>query len=772
MKACSRFLVAALALVVAGSFAAPAASAQIAAPTTSGAAAMSAPSAPGAVISVTPARIADSRIGRQIGGAVPSLGAASVQVTGRGGIPVGAAAVAATVTVVAPQYTGYITVWPSGTTRPGTSSINFQAGENIANTVIIRVGSAGGIRLFNGSAGSVQLVVDVTGYVAAGTPTEAGAVVPLTPTRIVDTRINDPITGPLPALGSTDIQLGGRGGIPLDGVAGVVATLTVVDPQSAGYLTLWPSGSDQPSTSSLNFQAGLTVATTVLVPVSSAVALALFNGSFGTVHVLVDVTGYTLSGTRTAAGTWIPTTQRIADSRSGLQIAGPVAGHGKVGVGVAAAGADVAAAVLTVTAVSPQDSGYLTVWPSLAGMPGTSSLNFQPERDIATTVIVPVGPDGVVQLFNGSEGSVDLIVDLRGYTLPTIAQAAGAVWAWGGGARDELGNGVQSDIWVPVRVSGLTDITAVAGGGFTGYGLRGNAQVTAWGYGFFGQLGNNDIADSPFPARVFGLTEVTALAGGMFTGYAVGAHGTVWAWGDGEFGQLGRDLLYTKTPVQVPGLTGVTAIASGAFTAYALDGDGSVWAWGKGDFGALGDGTLRNSNVPVKVSGLAGVTAIAGGGETGYAIDGNHRVWAWGVGYAGQLGNDSNTEYVTRPVQVSELTAVTVAAGDSNGYALTADGSVWSWGSGGSGALGTGTTANSTVPLRVSDLTDVTAIAGGSSTGYALRTDGTVWAWGYGRFGQMGNGSTADALVPAPVTGLTHVTAISSGSATGYAITH
>ena len=777
MKACSRSLVAALALVVGGAFTAPAASAQSpsAQPppsSTSGAVMMSAPSAPGAIVSVTPARIADSRVGLQIGGAVPALGTAAVQVTGRGGIPGGSEAVVATVTVVAPQYAGYVTVWPSGT-RPETSNVNFQPGQNIANTVIIRVSRSGGIRLFNGSPGSVQLIVDVTGYIASGAPTEAGAVVALTPARVVDSRINRQIFGPLPMLGTADMQIGGQGGIPLDGVAGGVATLTVVDPQEPGYLTLWPSGSVQPDTSSLNFQAGETIATTVIVPVSSDFALRVFNGSFGVVQVLVDVTGYTLSGTRTAAGTWIPVTERIADSRSVLQIAGPVDARRTVGVSVAAPGSEIASAVLTVTAVGPMDGGYVTVWPSGTGMPGTSSLNFQVGKNIATTVIVPVGADGVVQLFNGSDGPVDLIVDFRGYTLPTIAPAAGAVWAWGAGERNELGTGVQADIWVPVRVSGLSNISAIAGGGFTGYGRNSDALVTSWGYGFFGQLGNGGTADGPFPVQVSWLANATALAGGMFTGYALRADGTVWAWGDGEFGQLGKDLLYSAVPVQVALPSGITAIASGGFTGYALRNDGTVWAWGKGDFGALGNGTAANSNVPVQVFGLTGVTAIAGGSGTGYAVDGNHTLWAWGEGFVGQLGNDTNNAFVTEPVHVSGLTGVTaVAAGSANGYALLGDGTVWSWGSGYAGALGTGTTANSTVPVQVSELTDVTAIAGGGYTGYALRTDETVWAWGYGHFGQMGNGSTADVLVPAPMPGLSNVIAITAGSATGYAISH
>ena len=54
------------------------------------------------------------------------------------------------------------------------------------------------------------------------------------------------------------------------------------------------------------------------------------------------------------------------------------------------------------TVVDPQADGYLTVWPSGTNRPGYSNLNFQAGQNIATTVIVPVGPDGMIYLFNGS----------------------------------------------------------------------------------------------------------------------------------------------------------------------------------------------------------------------------------------------------------------------------------------------------------------------------------------------------------------------------------
>ena len=86
-------------------------------------------------------------------------------------------------------------MWPSGATRQQTSNLNFQAGQSIPNLVVVPVGADGKIQLFNGSAGTVQLLADVTGYIIGGTPTAPGALASLAPSRIMDTR-----TGPVQLL--------------------------------------------------------------------------------------------------------------------------------------------------------------------------------------------------------------------------------------------------------------------------------------------------------------------------------------------------------------------------------------------------------------------------------------------------------------------------------------------------------------------------------------------------------------------------------------------
>lgn len=742
------------------------------------------PVVPGTVVTVPPTRVADSRIGLQLPGPVAPFGTGIVRVTGCCGIPeAGFVAVVTTLTVVSPQQAGHITVSPSETGQPGTSNLNFTPGRTTANMVLMSPGLEAGVDLYNGSPGPVHLIVDVVGYIPIGTSTAAGSVVPMFPQRIVDSRIGLQLGGPLGAGTTNDVQVSGKGGVPPTGAAAVIATIAAVDPQQDGHLTAWQGGTARPGTSNLNFQAGQTVANTMVLPLDAAGKIRVFNGSGGGMQLIVDVDAYIRTGTPITAGTVATVTPaRIADSRVGGQIPSAVPGGASAAVkvtgigGIPANGA--AAVVLTVTVVAPRAAGHAVVWPSGAAQPGTSNLNFNAGQTVATTLIAPVGPDGQIQVLNNSPDAADLIVDVTGYTLSATTGPGGAAWAWGDGVCDQaglcgaLGNGGTAGSALPVPVAGPNSITAIAGGSAGGYSVDADGTVWAWGSGYLGQLGNGGTTDSVLPVPVSGLSGVTAIASGSSTGYALRADGTVWAWGYGGMGRLGNGgTADSVLPVQVAGLSGVTAIAANLATGYALR-DGRVWAWGWGQFGQLGNGSTADCAVPVQVPGLSKVTAIAAGGHNGYAVRADGTVWAWGPGYSGQLGNGGTTATLV-PVRVSRLRSVTaIAAGSGNGYAIRRDGTVWAWGDGSLGALGNGGTAKALMPVRVSGLTGAIAIAGGNSTGYALGGDGTLWAWGWGGAGQLGNGGTADSAVPVRVAGLIHATAIAAGDGTGYAITH
>jgi hypothetical protein len=82
------------------------------------------------------------------------------------GIPADARAVSANITVVGPTMPGFLTLYPGGSTRPLTSSINFSEGQTRASNVILQVSTdgTGTFNVFTGSLGTVDFVFDVNGF--------------------------------------------------------------------------------------------------------------------------------------------------------------------------------------------------------------------------------------------------------------------------------------------------------------------------------------------------------------------------------------------------------------------------------------------------------------------------------------------------------------------------------------------------------------------------------------------------------------------------------
>lgn len=135
----------------------------------------------------------------------------------------------------------------------------------------------------------------------------------------------------------------------------------------------------------------------------------------------------------------------------------------------------------------------------------------------------------------------------------------GTVWAWGFNSSGQLGNGNNTDSNVPVQVSSLTNITSVAGGEVHSLALKNDGTVWSWGSNANGQLGNGtNTLSVNLPVPVSSLTAVSAIAGGGQFSLALKNNSTVWAWGLNTMGQLGTgNNLSTNVPVQTNSLCSV-----------------------------------------------------------------------------------------------------------------------------------------------------------------------------------------------------------------------
>ncbi|MBB4946313.1 hypothetical protein F4556_001848 [Kitasatospora gansuensis] len=366
---------------------------------------------------VPPTRVLDTRTdpdpdagGRT--GPIPARATRAVKVPDS--IPADVTALVLNVTAVNPKEPGFLTVYRWA--LPETSSLNFEAGEVVANLVTVDTRSA---LIYNGSAGTTDVVVDIAGYYRqSGSP--GYGYTPLSPVRLLDTRPESP-TGTartVPANGQLTIAVAGTAGLPAQGVEAVTLNVTAVNAKASGHVTVHPGGTPRPNASNLNFASGRIVPNAVIVKTGGDGTVTLYNGSSAPVDLLVDLQGY-----YTASGglAFVPTLpKRLTDTREtggGGSISPlttrPVDVHD---LGIMHEGWFPArAVVLNTTVVTPTAPGYLTVFPDDTGRPTASNLNFTAGRTVANLTTSKISADGHVSFFNGSGGYTHLLVDRVGF---------------------------------------------------------------------------------------------------------------------------------------------------------------------------------------------------------------------------------------------------------------------------------------------------------------------------------------------------------------------
>ena len=375
---------------------------------------------------MSPARILDTRNGTGApAGRIAPGGILNVQVTGSGGVPsTGVSAVVLNVTVTNASAGSYLTVYPKEDPQPGVSNLNWVGGQTVANLVEVGLADSGQLSVYN-AAGYADVIFDVAGYVPTTTATAGpdGLFTPLPPSRILDTRTGNGASGAVPAGGTITVHVSGRGGVPSVGVAAVVLNVTVTNPTAGSYLTVYPAGSGMPLASNLNYVGGQTVANRVVAKLGAGGQLSFYN-AVGSVDVIADVAGWFTDASNPAAtgSTFVGVTPvRILDTRNGLgklgqgaSLAVQVAGSGGVPLMTSTAPTPATAVVLNITVTNPSAPSYLTAWPAGLPQPLASDLNFMPGRTVPNLVVVALGTNGQIDLYNAA-GATDVIVDVVGW---------------------------------------------------------------------------------------------------------------------------------------------------------------------------------------------------------------------------------------------------------------------------------------------------------------------------------------------------------------------
>jgi len=374
-----------------------------------------------AVTPVQPARVLDTRPGpEQTGytGTKPAAGTTvSLQVAGRAGVPLtGVAAVTMNVVIADADAAGFVTLWPSGQARPLAANLNAEGpGSTVANLVTVPLGPDGKVNLFTQNGG--HLIADVSGWIPSG------VYVPKSPTRILDTRPGTEqvgYSGAKPSPGSTlDLQITGVQGIPTSGVAAVVLNLTATDATGQGFVTAFPAGQTLPLAASLYVDAaGSTAPNQVTVPIGAGGKISIFVQSGA--HLIADLAGYY----NVSSGFTPVTPARLLDTRPAPELTGYVGAkptHGQtVTFQVAGKGgvpsSGVGAVVLNLTATDATNPGFVTAWPGPTSAPrplaAVMNLTYVGQTR-SNAVLVPVGPDGTVNLF--TQNGTHLIVDVMGW---------------------------------------------------------------------------------------------------------------------------------------------------------------------------------------------------------------------------------------------------------------------------------------------------------------------------------------------------------------------
>ena len=376
-------------------------------------------------VPVTPCRVVDTRNGTGSLGGPTMTGdsSRSFPIPQSGcGIPNTAQAYSLNVTVVPKGPLPYLTLWPTGQSRPLVSTLNSFGGTVVANAAVVPAGTNGEVSVY--VTNPTDVILDINGYFDASSGANSFSFYPATPCRVADTRNSTgQFGGPtMYAQQSRDFPIPlGPCTVPATARAYSLNVTAVPRTSFLGFLTTWPTGVGKPLVSTLNSWTGKVVANAALVPGGSNESISVFVTD--PTEVILDINGYFGQPGGANALSFYPVTPcRVADTRNaggpfgGPEMEAQAARSFAIPASVCGIPLTAAAYSMNVTVVPDGPLPYLTAWPTGVAQPLVSTLNSFDGSVVANAAIVPAGTNGAISIFVTNDTHV--ILDINGYFAP------------------------------------------------------------------------------------------------------------------------------------------------------------------------------------------------------------------------------------------------------------------------------------------------------------------------------------------------------------------
>jgi YVTN family beta-propeller protein len=375
------------------------------------------------LVPITPCRVVDTRQPNGPFGGPPIQGGAQPRAfplpQGSCNIPSTAVAYSLNVTVVPMGTLGYLTMLPSGQQVPSTSTLNSPDGRTKANAAMVQAGLSGGVSAY--ATDTTNLILDIDGYFVPSSSSTL-AFFPLTPCRVADTRnpAEPPGLGPPSLAGGTQrsfpVLAATSCNIPSSAQA-YSLNFTVVPPHALQYLTVWPTGQNQPVVSTLNDPTGTVVANAAIVMAGTSGAINTYVSD--NTNLVIDINGYFAPANSGSNPLALYTLQpcRVLDTRDGR--GGEFSGELVIDVleneGFCPPSPQAQGYVLNATVIPVDPLQYLTLWPDGEPQPVVSTLNAVDGAITSNMAIVPTN-NGLIDAY--ATNLTQLLLDISGYFAP------------------------------------------------------------------------------------------------------------------------------------------------------------------------------------------------------------------------------------------------------------------------------------------------------------------------------------------------------------------